>query len=578
MNNWAHYARFGLEPNPDPSVDDALRAALGKLHGQLLVGVIDSIGMRRDTKAVGALSDLLKDSDLPVASAAAAALGRIHTMEACEALHDAYESVVALRPALGDAGLTAGDLLQTEGKKAEAIQVFDAIRQAELPKHIRTAALQRAILVRGAEGLAMALECLNSNDRAEFAVGLATVQKLPGNEVTLALLKKLKKLLASGEASSDLRPALVVDVVAARGDRSALPAIVELAQQGPAAVRLAAVRALARLGDASVVPVLLEVIIASPGDLAQAAQGSLAALPDKEIDAVLMTALGQSQGTQLVAVIEVVGLRGIAAATPTLEKLADRGEAAERTAAINSLALTIGPDRLPALIDRMVKAKTPETAAVVRESLRKACLRMPDRDACAGQLVAAMAQAPVAAQGQLLSLLGVVGGEAALKAVTQAAKEGKDEIQDNATKTLGEWMSPDAAPALLELASSGQSKYALRALRGYIRIARQFSMPPQERLVICHQAMPLCGRVEEKKLVLELYTRVPLPEALAELTPYLNDAELKETAAASAVAIGQKIAKEHPAVVAATMAKVLEATSNADVKTKAKALLEQTQK
>src|SRR5512144_1603544 len=36
----ACYARFGLEPNPDPSVDDALRAALPKLKGKLRVGVI----------------------------------------------------------------------------------------------------------------------------------------------------------------------------------------------------------------------------------------------------------------------------------------------------------------------------------------------------------------------------------------------------------------------------------------------------------------------------------------------------------------------------------------------------------
>src|SRR5262245_63770557 len=30
----AHYARFALEPIPDPSVDDAFREALGKLKGR----------------------------------------------------------------------------------------------------------------------------------------------------------------------------------------------------------------------------------------------------------------------------------------------------------------------------------------------------------------------------------------------------------------------------------------------------------------------------------------------------------------------------------------------------------------
>ena len=51
----AHYARFGLEPLPDPSVDAALRTALGDLDGGLLVGVINTIGMRQDEEAVDAL-------------------------------------------------------------------------------------------------------------------------------------------------------------------------------------------------------------------------------------------------------------------------------------------------------------------------------------------------------------------------------------------------------------------------------------------------------------------------------------------------------------------------------------------
>jgi HEAT repeat protein len=41
------YARYGMEPIADSSVDDALRAALTKLKGDQLVGVINSIGKRR---------------------------------------------------------------------------------------------------------------------------------------------------------------------------------------------------------------------------------------------------------------------------------------------------------------------------------------------------------------------------------------------------------------------------------------------------------------------------------------------------------------------------------------------------
>ncbi len=59
----SHYARYALEPIPDPSVDEALRASLAQVQGGLLVGVVNSIGMRRDAGAIEALTKLLSNQD-----------------------------------------------------------------------------------------------------------------------------------------------------------------------------------------------------------------------------------------------------------------------------------------------------------------------------------------------------------------------------------------------------------------------------------------------------------------------------------------------------------------------------------
>jgi HEAT repeat protein len=73
----SHYARTALEQIPHASASDALRAALAQVKGGLLVGVINSLGVRRDTKAIADLSRLRQDSDPQVARAADAALARI---------------------------------------------------------------------------------------------------------------------------------------------------------------------------------------------------------------------------------------------------------------------------------------------------------------------------------------------------------------------------------------------------------------------------------------------------------------------------------------------------------------------
>ena len=67
----ASWARIALEAIPDPAADEALRNALPKLKGLLLVGTINSIGVRHDAAAVDPLAGLLKDTDAEVASAAA---------------------------------------------------------------------------------------------------------------------------------------------------------------------------------------------------------------------------------------------------------------------------------------------------------------------------------------------------------------------------------------------------------------------------------------------------------------------------------------------------------------------------
>jgi hypothetical protein len=63
QENHSHMARFALERIPAPEAAQALRDALPKLSGNLKIGVIGSIGSRRDSQAVSALGGLLNEGD-----------------------------------------------------------------------------------------------------------------------------------------------------------------------------------------------------------------------------------------------------------------------------------------------------------------------------------------------------------------------------------------------------------------------------------------------------------------------------------------------------------------------------------
>ena len=211
--------------------------------------------------------------------------------------------------------------------------------------------------------------------------------------------------------------------------------------------------------------------------------------------------------------VKLVGSREIAAAVPALLKLAAGNEKAASDAAFNSLGLVVRQEDLPAL----VKFSSSRPRRKVRARPKRpcgACQRMPDRDAAAKILIDQIPGAAKPIQADLLDLLGDLGGTLALTRVVAAAKANDEQLQDAATRVLGRWMSPDAAPLLLELTKTGNSKFKVRTLRGYIRIARQLNVPTEQRIAMCQTALTLADRDEDRTLILETLARYPSLESL----------------------------------------------------------------
>jgi HEAT repeat protein len=141
----SHMARYGLEPIPDGSVDDALREALGKVKGKTLVGIIGSLGVRRDARSVESLARLVGDGDANVAQTAARSLAKIASAGAAGALKEKLGGApAALRGAIADAALTCAEKLMAAGQKDLAMSLYEAVGKADLPGYVRQAARQGA--------------------------------------------------------------------------------------------------------------------------------------------------------------------------------------------------------------------------------------------------------------------------------------------------------------------------------------------------------------------------------------------------------------------------------------------------
>ena len=577
----AHYARFGLEPIEHPSVDEALRAALERLEGELRIGVINSIGARRDVQAQDALIALLGSTDRELAVAAAAGLGRIGALEGADALLRALGSrSKELGIRLGEAAVVCGEVLAAAGKRDAAVSTFAAVRKAALPTHVRAAALRGEVLASGDDGIELLLDTIRGDDAVLHRIAFGVARELPGRSATRALVDALDGLAAKKRVQ-------VLRALADRGDRAALPAVLALAaEEGVSdAPRVAAIRALETLGDAAAVPSLVGAASGDNADVAAAAFATLAEMGGEDVDgatlALLEIALRRGRGERgmsfLRTMIQVAGSRKIASSVRLLTEAAGRDEESIRLAAIRSLGTTVGLDDFGALVDRLASSKGDAESKAIRDALGMASRRMPSPGDCSRAIAEAMAAAPNESKAVLLSVLSAVGGAEALDVVARSARASEASVRHAALATLGEWPHESAVAKLLEVLPTMESAdERTRAYDAFRSIVRRLGFDRNRRIGSCVEAMDLAKTDEERRLTISALEGIPAPRTLNILAPHLESDALGDAAASAIVTICERLIRTRQrGAVAPAIEKVLAATEDADLVRRAKALAKQ---
>ena len=561
---WSHYARFALQKMDGKDVTAALFQSLDALEGDLKLGVIDTIGRRRDPIAVSRLAKLLTHNDAKVAAAAAIALGAIGTTDAAAALTEALSSEKdpRRRESLASSLLIVGQQLAKTGNTQAAIGLFDRLRNAELPKRYRIGATQSAMLARGDGAVDLMVEQLTSSDREFFQTGLAVSRVLPGGQATKALTDSLKT------ESLPNRQVLLILALKDRGDNQALRAILESLESDSAAVQLAAIEAIGTLGDDSSVPILLSAANATNTD---AVLGALVALKGSGVNAALMKA-AELPDTSTVAV-KALGQRRANEAVPLLFELSKADSAAISQEAIVALGMAATQERFLDLFALLKTAKSPDRRAAIQMAIEAAVFRSTQPDVCTEALGAMIPSSSGADREFLFEQIRTAGGAKAVALMRGFATGSDAALQDAATKTLGRWLSADAAPVLLQVAQE-DGKYANRALAGYIRIFRQFELPESERLAMAAQALKVASRTNERNAAIDAMTRFPCVGTFELALDQLDVPGSEETAAKAVLTIGRTVLDLDPETGKAGLKRLIDADVSKSMTDSAKALLE----
>jgi HEAT repeat protein len=565
----SHMARYGLEPLPYPEVDEALRDSLRTLSGRQLVGVIRSIGVRKDPRAVKLLAARLNDADPDTAQAAARALGSIGTPPAAKTLQAALDTVSdENRLAFAEGLFRCAEQLP----RGAARRAYDRLRQEESLHQVRAGALRGAILVRGNNGIALLRQSLQSDDLILVHAALRTSREMTGPEVTSTLTASLTGVPTDTQI-------LLLQTLGVRADPAALPAVAKLAAAGDKAVRLAAIHALAEIGAPAAVAPLVPLLRASDSQIAQAAQESLAAIPGPEADAAVRTLLSASDTTDRLLGIELVSRRRMMASVPALFTAARDPDAQIRAAATRRLGEMGGAEELPALLDLLAQSTNAADIEAIEQALGSVLSRIDKPEGQSAKLIARLSSATTTQKAALVRSLGVAGGPDALKAVCAAVDDAT--VRSPAVRTLAAWKTVDAAPDLLALArKTSDATERTIALRGYLGWASSGELPADQRLAMCREAATAIQLPDDKKLLLGALGRIQTLDSLALIAPHLEDAAVREEASAATIAIAEALlqgdnARQLAPRLVEPLERAAQATANAELARKANALLEQ---
>lgn len=530
-------ACLALAPHPSPKASGLLLAALEARTGPARAQIINTLGDRRDAHSVPLLSKLARDADTAAADAAIAALAKIDTPPAREAIGALRQAPrPALTAALAEASLRSAEGLAASGDRKAATALFEDFCLPSRPAHLRRGAFAALLRLDADGGEQRILDALNGQDDAVKPVAIAGVASLQSDGASARFASKM----------ADLDPGqqiLMIGALASRGDGAARDAITAHIGNTNRDVAVAAIRTLGTLGDASSVPAIADVVIESTDT--------------ERIDAALMS-LGQLRGTASTTAIldaataappdaraRLIGVliaRRATGAVPFLIQQAAQDNPRVAASAFRGLARLAEPKDLPALLELLVNLRHTALEDDACGAVVQVARRIANRDVRSEAILATYRKTgAVPVRCALLRALSQTAGTRALDAVLAALDDPDQRIRDAASRALANWSDRSAAPAILARAgSASDATLRILLLRGYIRLLGLGAEQPQKDVLAGYAlALQLASRPDEKRMVIAALSASGVPGALPLLAPLLDDPALQEEVAIAVVRIAR---------------------------------------
>lgn len=569
----SHSARYVLEAMTTPKAGAALLLALDKSDGPVRLGIINSLGVRREARAVPSLTRLIAEDTDGAASAAATALGHIGGAAALAALEKAgAKADGALRNAVDDGILACCRRLQDAGAREEAFAALRRLHRTGPADHVRTAAFGGMILASGASGVDLAVAAIRDGADPDRLAALQKVSQLQAPNATTAFAGLLRELPWECQIA-------LLGGLAQRGDLSATPAVAALLKSDRETVRDAAVSALALIGSSDHVPALVELAATTSGTTQRATRRALLQEFHGDVNRTLVELVESAPPPIKSEAARTLARRGDDGAVPALLRLAGDKRAATQTAAAEALAPLAGPPHVPALVALLAGAKDAALREQMDRTLRSVFERAPanTHTALAAPILQVMKTGDTAVRLTLLPLCSRLVDPGIRAALHQALVSSNGAEVEAAKHALCGSRDVALLPDVLSLArANGSPDMRVRALRGAVRVATDQTNPlsDTQRFETLEAVLATSTGKQDRWLVLSGLAKLPSPRSLALVAPLIDNKDTGAEAAQAVISIAAHTATQVPEATRDALKKILASSPGDHLRRAANELLE----
>jgi HEAT repeat protein len=540
----------------------ALANALPKATGAAQLSVIEAVGLSRNKQALSSLTTFAASKDPNVAKAALAALARIGDPASAPVLNAAaaqagyqYENTNAVA-----ANLLYAETLIKAGNGNLAREVAKQLTEnakAENQVHTRTAAL-KILADSEPQNASTVLADALDDDNKEYRTAALKFAIPYFNQATSAIwLSKLRK--GSPEARAEL-----VSMLGHARSKEALPAILKLVKIRDQNLKFAAIDAASAIGQEQVLDDLYKVMKKGDSTTVDTVSAAIRRMKGQSIPAKIAGYLPNSKPKVQIALIDLLATRSANAQIGSIYDLLGSKHPEVKAAAYQALKQTVNKNDVPRLFTLLKSQTDPQELQALQDASIAAYTGNESDSSDVSQVFQQMAGLPSGKQVWFYKILGNLGGQKALDAVTKAYAS--DEANRKyAVEALASWKNVSSAPALLKISKETSNPDELNAaLLGYLTLIRKANIPAEQRLLKLREAMNAARTTEQKTLVLKDLEQVKVLNALLFAGRYLDDPALQERAARSVMGIALADTAYHGTLVKELLNKTMVALKGDD--------------